>query len=149
MHRSIDTHTDILTEIYMHARICVHTTRTTGINSKAFFTILRARARSLFTPLLINHECTGGLSARNARRLPSTFTRARLFFFFLFPQDGFSAARIRESRTSRTSSTRTPPIINNFFLLFPSTWLRYLYLNRIYVGARVSLLSAHDRETTP
>lgn len=87
--RSTHTHThgDILTEeiyIYMHAHIYVHTTRTTGINSKAFFTILRARARSLFTPLLINHECTGGLSARNARRLPSTFTRARLFFFFFF-----------------------------------------------------------------
>lgn len=88
--RHTHTHTDILTEdiyiiyIYMHARICVHTTRTTGINSKAFFTILGARARSLFTPLLINHECTRGLSARNVRRLPSTFTRARLIFSFFF-----------------------------------------------------------------
>lgn len=141
----------------MHAHIYVHTTRTTGINSKAFFTILRARARSLFTPLLINHECTGGLSARNARRLPSTFTRARLFFFLL-PSFFFShkmdfrrlVNRLSNPREWRTSATRsTPPIINNFFLLFPSTWLRHLYLNRIYVGARVSLLSAHDRETTP
>lgn len=76
----------------MHARICVHTTRTQQVSTRRHSSRFFERARDRFSlRSLINHECTRGLNERNARRLPSTFTRARLFF--LSTEDGFSAAR--------------------------------------------------------
>lgn len=146
----------------MHARICVHTTRTQQVSTRRHSSRFFERARDRFSlRSLINHECTRGLTECATATIhfhsSSTFFpfHRRWIFGGSLTEERVENQERRE-RTSRKNvvddahtTTTTTTIINNFFFLFPSTWLRHLYLNRIYVGARVSLLSAHDRETTP